>query len=341
MIRVRRLVDDSGDRVHTNDLYVVKLEVYGRTQAIRNEKRCDVTRKCASPLDGIIAGLRRCVSGDTRRKGLIDSFLNADEDGDSLYNERIYVSLAEESKVCCLDFKDRRVAPTGYSIKIWRWRDMCPLSWVIEVSNDEKNWREIDRRENVCELHERDAVATFATEHCDEEYRFIRIRIQDGDRGDTHITDFEVFGGTEPIREPRATHIAFRPEFPWNGILAHLSRKCSARPCDNGLMEILFHSEYTDEDNRLGQMLIDPVNERPFRTLNNPSECLFFDFKDMMVIPSGCAMKCSPDSEVSNDGLEWTRLGRQQNDYEGILEEYKSRISFSVSPCDKAYRMHG
>jgi hypothetical protein len=50
----------------------------------------------------------------------------------------------------CYDFKDRRIRPVGYSL--FPYPQYRLGEWLIEVSNDETSWTEIDRRNGANEL---------------------------------------------------------------------------------------------------------------------------------------------------------------------------------------------
>ena len=55
--------------------------------------------------------------------------------------------------------------------------DNNPKSWVVEVSNDGKNWEEIDRRENNESLKGCNFVFTFKVQKQNHGfYRFVQLR---------------------------------------------------------------------------------------------------------------------------------------------------------------------
>ena len=51
----------------------------------------------------------------------------------------------ESSSWICLDFKEKRLFPTGYSLKSGEWCHL--IHWVIEGSDDGCSWNELDRRD--------------------------------------------------------------------------------------------------------------------------------------------------------------------------------------------------
>jgi hypothetical protein len=96
-----------------------------------------------------------------------------------------------------LDFKDRRIIPTHYTLRSYHEESVNNLrSWVIEVSVDGATWTEIDRKSNNEKLHSGNAIATFeVAKH--EECRLIRlVNVGPNHSGDDclHISSFEIFG---------------------------------------------------------------------------------------------------------------------------------------------------
>ena len=107
------------------------------------------------PLDGIIAHLTRKCGGNVHKKGVVEvtgsSWATGSEPhvadlGTNLH----FQSNDEPNSWICYDFKERRVAPTSYSIRMCCWGFM--RSWVLEVSDDGMNWEVIDRQENSNDL---------------------------------------------------------------------------------------------------------------------------------------------------------------------------------------------
>jgi hypothetical protein len=78
----------------------------------------------------------------------------------------------------CYDFRERRIAPTHYTIRTNN-GDGDPAyshlkSWLVETSVDGENWREVDREENNNQLNGPLFTATFAVAGGGE-CRFIRL----------------------------------------------------------------------------------------------------------------------------------------------------------------------
>jgi hypothetical protein len=97
----------------------------------------------------------------------------------------------------CYDFQNRKVVLTDYSIKSFPTKEQVNLkSWVIEVSDDDAQWTEADRRQNRTELCATNVVQLFAVAR-PASGRYVRLRqIDHGQRGnfDSYISGFELFG---------------------------------------------------------------------------------------------------------------------------------------------------
>lgn len=80
----------------------------------------------------------------------------------------------------CIDFKERRVMPSHYTIRSehrYGTNNYHLKNWVIEGSNDNKSWEVLDERKNCSYLNGQSYVHTFEIQqHKSENYEFIRIR---------------------------------------------------------------------------------------------------------------------------------------------------------------------
>lgn len=77
----------------------------------------------------------------------------------------------------CFDFKKYRVQINGYLIKSTRFFDVLkPKNWVIEISDNGKNWKEIDNQNDCVLLKGGDAVANFEIKSKTKFSRFCRFR---------------------------------------------------------------------------------------------------------------------------------------------------------------------
>lgn len=84
-----------------------------------------------------------------------------------------------ENSWICIDFKKHQIIPTNYSIKSFELNQNSahPKSWVIEASNDNKNWDLIDERNNCPFLNGRNFIHTFKIKNqVHNKYRYIRLR---------------------------------------------------------------------------------------------------------------------------------------------------------------------
>lgn len=89
-----------------------------------------------------------------------------------------YASKDDGNAFVCFDFKDKKINLTSYSIHSNSSGENYHhlKNWVIEVSNDETNWIEIDRNENCTKLNGPNIIANFEVRKENEFFRFIRIR---------------------------------------------------------------------------------------------------------------------------------------------------------------------
>ena len=164
-----------------------------------------------SEFDGIIAHLTRECGGNVHDNGIVNitsSSVYTTGDKHSYHpknaadfeTEAFFGSNGDTNAWICYDFKDRVVIPTSYSLRTyWRGPGGYHLRcWVIEVSNDEKSWTEIDRRENDNYLNGCKASKNYKISRIPGEgFRFFRLR-QTGDnhKGNSflNITSLEIFG---------------------------------------------------------------------------------------------------------------------------------------------------
>ena len=100
----------------------------------------------------------------------------------------------------CFELKKHKVIPKYYSIKTHGdgQNSYHPRTWVIEGSNDGKNWEKIDEQINCSYLNGRYCSHTFQIENLkQEEFNFIRMKLTDKNwRNDNYlcISAFELFG---------------------------------------------------------------------------------------------------------------------------------------------------
>ena len=171
------------------------------TRVCQAEFVCDELKKRAPPrqtrefpydeskkLDGVIAYLTRECGGNVHSKGVVNVTVSSNTEcvknvadfGANSY----FLSKDEQNSWVCYDFKERRVIPTSYSVRslTWapygqNWGSYHPRSWVIEVSNDQSSWTEIDRRDNNDDLKFEYEAANFKISRApSNSFRFFRFR---------------------------------------------------------------------------------------------------------------------------------------------------------------------
>ena len=98
-----------------------------------------------------------------------------------------------------MDFKKHKIIPAHYTIRssnynVGNWH---PKSWVIEVSNDNKNWIEIDKQQNCTHLNGPRYVHTFSISKKQYDgFQYIRIRQLETCSGSKHLAmeTLEIYG---------------------------------------------------------------------------------------------------------------------------------------------------
>lgn len=94
------------------------------------------------------------------------------------FNSNNYYGAGHEWKDIwiCYDFKEKKVKLTNYSINSIRGNSSHHLkSWVIEVSNDNSHWKQIDHQEDCQKLNGTDLKSTFAVQSNDFS-RYVRLK---------------------------------------------------------------------------------------------------------------------------------------------------------------------
>jgi hypothetical protein len=168
--------------------------------------------------DGIIAHLTRECGGNVHDRAVVEVtsssvYCNdprfaggraADLEEDSHFASRIHWGsgfvVHTRNNWLCYDFKERRIAPTHYTIRSnfgdrggWHLK-----SWVVETSEDGNNWREVDHQEGSDELNGSHSARTFAVEPVGGPCRFIRLVNTDMNHSGNNSLDieaWEIFGG--------------------------------------------------------------------------------------------------------------------------------------------------
>ena len=179
----------------------------------------------ARKFNGIIAGLTRDCHGNVHEKTAVNVSASSQaqqttskEGQPVMYEPKTVADLQENSCFCsrdsdsqwiCYDFKDRLVKPTWYSIRSYfAGEHGChPMSWNLEVSQDNKSWDCIDQRRDNVDLNGKFKEASFqiTTEHDPVQYVRLRLVAKNHFPSDTlKISAFELFGTLSPKPAPPA-----------------------------------------------------------------------------------------------------------------------------------------
>lgn len=155
------------------------------------------------PLDGIIAYFTR-MNGNVHTARIV-TVTASSTDWDRCKPEYVvdlqttdsFVSQNEEESWISYNFRDRVVIVSGYSIKS---NDECkwhPRSWVVEGSNDEFSWTEIDSWERTNTINRDDKGYYFTVREESSSFRVVRLRQTGPNSSGTYhlcISGFELFG---------------------------------------------------------------------------------------------------------------------------------------------------
>ena len=136
--------------------------------------------------DGIMRYLTNKTGGNIHDNGTIEitsnSFCNGHHPKNSVdYDNSTFYASVNDSTLAhiCFDFKDNRIQLSNYSIKSYnRSQNYEHLrSWVVEVSNDGEEFKEIDSHSDDPTLNNSNSVGTFnISKGSNKFYRYIRIR---------------------------------------------------------------------------------------------------------------------------------------------------------------------
>ena len=193
----------TGERVEALEQKVSRLK-----EAEQGRKR-EFTYNGPRELDGIIAFLTRLCGGNVHEKGVVtvkaSSFhMGADCQAAAvdLLGDSVFHTADGPGQYCCYDFNARRVSLKSYTIRSYcppfNWPGHHPLSWVVEVSNDSKDWKIVDSHTN-----DRSLAATHVTRNFrvssvpDGSFRFVRLRHTGINSNNTQhliFCAFELFG---------------------------------------------------------------------------------------------------------------------------------------------------
>ena len=119
----------------------------------------------------------------------------------------------------------------------------------------------------------------------------------------------------------------------FDGIIAHLTRKCDDNVHDKGIVNVTASSAIGGNPPKNA---VDPDQSRKFWSENEPNSWICYDFKERRVIPTSYSIRSSfwvsPKSwviEVSNDGASWTEVDRRDNNND--LSDGRETANFKIS----------
>lgn len=141
----------------------------------------------SNALNGIINYLTKEAGGNLNDKGIVIATSSSINGSSYLpkfamdfdINSNYFHTNNEEHSWLQYDFQKRKVRPTHYSIRSRPCDSHAPKNWIIEGSNDAKNWKTLDSKQEITDLHNRNKVLTFDIEsqsNNNESYQYLRIQ---------------------------------------------------------------------------------------------------------------------------------------------------------------------
>ena len=356
-----------------------------KEEGVKNEGGLEI--ECgyndARPLDGIIAHLTRACHGNVHKQGVVRVTVSAVTfQGGYLWGgaPANVADLGTDSFVrcqldpnswICYDFKQRRVAPTSYTIRTDVFR--FPKSWVFEVSNDggDGHWEIVDRHDDNSTLidpHVPRVTHNFAISACPRgSYRFVRLRLMGPDYNGERLalSSLEVFGTLTEIPRPVALpgEFAFCDLEPLEGIISHLTRECGGNVHQMGVVNVTAgvdmekrgpYSRLAGPVEEVANLATDTFfvghvdNWKANDPLTNFWIC--YDFKGRRVTPTSYSLRAGPYEqpmswvfEVLNDGSEesWEVIDRRERDRTEIHTLYDSYVTSNfaiINPPSGSFR---
>ena len=320
-------------------------------------------------LDGIISHLTRECGGNVHDEGIVNviasSFVEGWEPRYAVdFKWTAYESDNENNSWICYDFKNRRVAPTSYSVRSVDGKpgSGSPRTWVFEASDNGTEWTEIDSVSDTDSLNGPWWTQNFPLLNCPvHSFRFVRLRQTGKNCRGTHslsISALEIFGTistAEDIEEspkPKERTFVFDSSrqklfppplcHPWfDGVIAYLTSECRGNVHDRGIVNITASSVYNNDACYHPKHVADLNSWSIFESANEEDAWVCYDFKERRVIPVSYSVRSyfgatgdnHPKSwviEVSNDETEnsWTEIDRRNN---GNLNCKLRAINFPIT----------
>jgi hypothetical protein len=202
----RSTIDDSIQRDVTSlKSEIQRLKAAGPRPAVENRSivfKPATELNAGQPLNGIIADLTGKCGVPLETSGLVkvtaSSVSNprySPANAADLTSGSYFYSKGQENQWICYEFCKATVRLKKYAIRSY-WGDCHPKSWVVEISSDGSDWKEVDRQDGNKDLNAKNAVKSFSVRKA-ERFRFVRLRqIGKNHRGNDSlaISALEIFG---------------------------------------------------------------------------------------------------------------------------------------------------
>lgn len=122
-------------------------------------------------------------------------------------SNKIFMSKDEPNSWICFDFNQYRIYPSQYTIKSIEDEDKFsfPTSWVIEGSNNNKDWAIIDEKYNCHKICNHGLIRTINVDvkQKNVHFRYIRMRLTDKNVEENYIfalDSFEFYGSLAKLK---------------------------------------------------------------------------------------------------------------------------------------------
>ena len=163
------------------------------------EKYQEFLYKGSNEANGIFKHLTEETGGNIKDNGTIEITSNSIHcDSCDLKNlvefqkdQKFRFDNKQNSEIC-FDLKDKQIQITNYSIKSYAdgpGGDNLK-NWILEVSNDQKEWIKIDEHKDDSQLNNQYVIATFNPNKTNEFYRFIRLKQTGFNWHNDYLTEF-------------------------------------------------------------------------------------------------------------------------------------------------------
>lgn len=153
-------------------------------------KNIDYNGDATKSFEGIIDYLTKISNGNVHDNGTIVATSSSVYSNDyhpkfaTDYNNhaKFFCTQNQPNSWICYDLKNRKIHPTFYTVRTRIDGDAThhhPMFWVIEGSNDNNDWKNLDTRNDIAILKLKNTVQTFKIQaqlSLNESFRYIRFR---------------------------------------------------------------------------------------------------------------------------------------------------------------------